>query len=386
MPRLRILNVVGARPNFMKVAPLWEEMRAYEGIEPLIVHTGQHYDHKMSTLFFDHLGLPKPDVYLGVGSGGHGEQTGRIMIAFERTVRELSPDLVVVVGDVNSTIACGLVAVKLGVRLAHVEAGLRSFDRTMPEEVNRVLTDQISDYLFTTERLAHENLRREGIAEERVFFVGNVMIDSLLKHREKAAASPVLSDLGLDPKGYVLVTLHRPANVDDPQVLAGLVEVLGALSVRLPVVFPIHPRTRAKLAEFRLERALRAYPELRLIEPLGYLDFLKCTDNARLVLTDSGGIQEETTVLGVPCITARDNTERPVTVTEGTNVLVGRDPERLLEEANRVLDGHVKTGRRPELWDGKAARRIVKTLWDREGSARLGRPGPEGGRRYRTGT
>ena len=367
MAGLKIVNVVGARPNFMKVAPLWEAMRAYPGIEPLVVHTGQHYDHKMSQLFFDHLGLPKPDVYLGVGSGGHGEQTGKIMIAFERTVKEAAPDIVLVVGDVNSTIACGLVAVKLGVKLVHVEAGLRSYDRTMPEEVNRVLTDQISDYLFTTERSAHDNLRREGIPEERIFFTGNVMIDSLLKHRDKAARSPVLEDLGLRAKGYVLVTLHRPSNVDDRDVLAGLLEVLAAIATRLPVVFPIHPRTRAKLGEFRLDRGLQRLPDLKLVDPLGYLDFLKCMDNARLVLTDSGGIQEETTVLGVPCVTARENTERPVTVTEGTNVLAGRDPERILAEANRVIDGRGKIGRRPELWDGRAAGRIVKVLWDREG-------------------
>jgi len=367
MAGLKIVNVVGARPNFMKVAPLWEAMRAYPGIEPLVVHTGQHYDHKMSQLFFDHLGLPKPDVYLGVGSGGHGEQTGKIMIAFERTVKEAAPDIVLVVGDVNSTIACGLVAVKLGVKLVHVEAGLRSYDRTMPEEVNRVLTDQISDYLFTTERSAHDNLRREGIPDERIFFTGNVMIDSLLKHRDKAARSPVLEDLGLRAKGYVLVTLHRPSNVDDRDVLAGLLEVLAAIATRLPVVFPIHPRTRAKLGEFRLDRGLQRLPDLKLVDPLGYLDFLKCMDNARLVLTDSGGIQEETTVLGVPCVTARENTERPVTVTEGTNVLAGRDPERILAEANRVIDGRGKIGRRPELWDGRAAGRIVKVLWDREG-------------------
>jgi UDP-N-acetylglucosamine 2-epimerase (non-hydrolysing) len=369
MSSLRIVNVVGARPNFMKVAPLYEEMRAHPGIDPLVVHTGQHYDHQMSQLFFDHLGLPRPDVYLGVGSGGHGEQTGRIMIAFERTMKELAPDLVLVVGDVNSTIACGLVAVKLGVKLVHVEAGLRSYDRSMPEEVNRVLTDQISDYLFTTERTALDNLRREGIAEDRVFFVGNVMIDSLLKHRAKAAESGVLDQLGLAPRGYGLVTLHRPSNVDEPAVLAGLIEVLGAIATRLPVVFPIHPRTRAKLAEFRLERALRGYPDLKLVDPLGYLDFLKCMDNARYVLTDSGGIQEETTALGVPCITARQNTERPVTVTEGTNVLAGQDPERILAEANRAIDGQVKAGRRPELWDGRAARRIVNVLWEREGRA-----------------
>ncbi len=370
MGSLRIVNVVGARPNFMKIAPIFEQMKGHPGIEPYLVHTGQHYDHKMSELFFNHLGLPKPDVYLGVGSGGHGEQTGKIMIAFERTLHELKPDLVLVVGDVNSTIACGLDAVKMGIKLVHVEAGLRSFDRTMPEEVNRVLTDQISDYLFTTEASALENLRREGIAEDKVYFVGNVMIDSLLHHRAKAARSTVLDELGLAPRGYGLVTLHRPANVDDRHVLSGLVETLCTVSRRLPVVFPVHPRTRAKLSEFGLDDRLKDYPDLRLADPLGYLDFLKCTDNARFVLTDSGGIQEETTVLGVPCITARENTERPVTVTEGTNVVVGRDPRRLLEEASKILDGHAKTGRTPELWDGRAAERIVNILWEREGAGR----------------
>jgi UDP-N-acetylglucosamine 2-epimerase (non-hydrolysing) len=372
MTSLRMVIVVGARPNFMKAAPLYEAMRAQPGIEPVIVHTGQHYDHGMSELFFEHLGLPRPDVHLGVGSGGHGEQTGRIMIAFERAMKDLSPRVVVVVGDVNSTIACGLVAVKLGVRLAHVEAGLRSGDRTMPEEINRLLTDQIADYLFTTERSALENLRREGIPEERVFFVGNVMIDSLLKHRAKARESRVLETLGLAPRGYVLATLHRPSNVDSREVFAGLLEALGALSVRLPVVFPIHPRARAQIGAFRLERMLQGYPDLKLVDPMGYLDFLKCMDNARVVVTDSGGVQEETTVLGVPCITARENTERPVTLTEGTNVLAGKDPERVLAEANRVIDGGAKAGRRPELWDGQAAQRIVKVLWgrEREGSAR----------------
>jgi len=261
-----------------------------------------------------------------------------------------------------------------------VEAGLRSYDRTMPEEVNRVLTDQIADYLFTTERSALDNLRREGIPEERVFFVGNVMIDSLLKHREKASRSQVLEDLGLSPRNYVLVTLHRPSNVDDRDTLAGLLEVLGALSARMPVVFPIHPRTRAKLAEFRLDRVLRGYRDLKLVDPLGYLDFLKCMDNARVVVTDSGGIQEETTALGVPCVTARENTERPITVSEGTNVLAGQSPERILAEANRVIDGQGKAGRRPELWDGRAAERIVKVLWDREGRAAHGPPGGREGK------
>jgi len=368
MDDLKIINVVGARPNFMKIAPIFEVMKRTPGVDPYIVHTGQHYDAVMSELFFNNLGLPEPDRYLGVGSGSHGEQTGKIMIGFESIVRDLDPDIVLVVGDVNSTIACGLVAVKLGVKLVHVEAGLRSFDRTMPEEVNRVLTDQISDYLFTTERSALDNLVREGIDPKRVHFVGNVMIDSLLNHRAKAAQQTVLADLGLEPRGFALATLHRPANVDDPAVFADLLEVLGEISRRLPVLFPMHPRSRARLAEFGLEARAAEFPALRFSEPLGYLDFLRCMDNAAFVLTDSGGIQEETTVLGVPCITARDNTERPVTTTKGTNVVAGRDPARLLAEAGKILDGPAPAGELPDLWDGHAAERIVRVLLDEVGA------------------
>jgi len=376
MDDLKIVNVVGARPNFMKIAPIFEEMKRTSGFDPYIVHTGQHYDPVMSDLFFNNLGLPEPDHYLGVGSGSHGEQTGKVMIGFDPTVRDLDPDLVLVVGDVNSTIACGLVAVKLGVGLVHVEAGLRSFDRAMPEEVNRVLTDQISDYLFTTERSALDNLVREGIDPGRVHFVGNVMIDSLLHHRAKAAEQTVLADLGLERRGFALAKLHRPANVDDPAVFADLIEVLGEISRRLPVLFPMHPRSRARLAEFGLEPRAAAFPDLRFCEPLGYLDFLQCMDNAALVLTDSGGIQEETTVLGVPCITARDNTERPITTTRGTNVVAGRDPVRLLAEASKILDGAVPAGELPELWDGHAAERIVRVLVEHERRRRE----PAGGR------
>jgi UDP-N-acetylglucosamine 2-epimerase (non-hydrolysing) len=367
MKRLKIVNVVGARPNFMKVAPIYEMMTRQPQMDPYIVHTGQHYDPAMSEFFFEHLGLPKPHRYLGVGSGSHGEQTGRIMIEFERVLDELGPDLVVVVGDVNSTIACGLVAAKSGVKLAHVEAGLRSFDRSMPEEVNRVLTDQIADYLFTTEASAWENLRREGIGEDKIFFVGNVMIDTLLAHRAKAAERDTLTRLDLSVRGYVLVTLHRPANVDDPEVFSRLMDVLGALSEELPVVFPMHPRTRRQMQVLGLTPSRSKYPNLKLIEPLGYLDFLRCLDGAIFVITDSGGIQEETTVLDVPCLTARDNTERPVTVTEGTNLVTGRDPGRILDEAHKILKGDVKGGRRPERWDGHAAERIVKILAEREG-------------------
>ncbi len=365
MASLKIVNVVGARPNFMKIAPIVEEMQRYPGLASYLLHTGQHYDHVMSDLFFNQLGLPRPAVYLGVGSGSHAEQTAKIMIAFEKVLREIQPDLVVVV-DVNSTIACGLVAVKMGIKLAHVEAGLRSFDRTMPEEINRVLTDQISDYLFITEASALTNLKNEGIADEKIFFVGNVMIDTLLKHRQRAANSTILQKLDLRAREYILVTLHRPANVDNPRILSGLMQVLKELSKQLPVVFPVHPRTQKQIEKLGLQQELAPLANLKLLEPMGYLDFLRCMDQARLVLTDSGGIQEETTVLNVPCITARDNTERPVTVSEGTNVVVGRNPERILEAAQSILRGELKHGATPKLWDGEAARRIVSILWEKE--------------------
>ena len=370
---LKIVNVVGARPNFMKIAPIYRRMQEYPGIAPCLVHTGQHYDHAMSKLFFDDLGLPQPDHYLGVGSGGHGAQTGKIMVAFEEIVARLKPELVLVVGDVNSTIACGLVAVKMGAKLAHVEAGLRSFDRSMPEEINRVLTDQISDYLFTTEVSARHNLLREGVNEDKIFFVGNVMIDTLLHHRQRAAAQPILAELGFKPREFALVTLHRPSNVDTPEILRGLTGALCSLAGRLPVVFPVHPRTRQRLIDFGLEATLESAAGVRLIEPLGYLDFLCCMDHARLVVTDSGGIQEETTVLGVPCVTARENTERPITESEGTNVVVGQDPQRLIQAVDQILTGQTGMARIPKLWDGKAAERIVDILWRRESEGRRAR-------------
>ena len=363
---LKICNVVGARPNFMKIAPIIDEMRKHTEIAASLVHTGQHYDEKMSKLFFQDLGLPKPDVYLGVGSGGHGEQTGKIMIEFEKIIATNKPDLVVVVGDVNSTIACGLVAVKMSVKLVHVEAGLRSFDRTMPEEINRILTDQISDYLFLTERDAKENLLREGVAEEKIHFVGNVMIDSLMKHREHAERSPILRDLKLEAGRYGLITLHRPSNVDVKENLDNILSALFDIQRDLPLVFPVHPRTRKQMKLFGFDEKLAHAPNLMLTDPLGYLDFLKLMAHARLVITDSGGIQEETTVLGVPCITVRENTERPITVTEGTNVLIGMSRERILEESYKILEGKGKQGRKPELWDGNAAERIVKVLLEKE--------------------
>jgi UDP-N-acetylglucosamine 2-epimerase (non-hydrolysing) len=360
---MKVMHIAGARPNFMKIAPIMEEMAKYPArFQQVLVHTGQHYDDEMSQVFFDDLDLPTPNVYLGVGSGSHAQQTARIMLAFEPVLLEHRPDWVIVVGDVNSTVACALTAAKLGIKVAHVEAGLRSFDRTMPEEFNRVLTDHIADLLFTTEPSANENLRREGIPEEKVHFVGNVMIDTLLRHKERALTLDVLGKYGLEPQGFALLTLHRPSNVDVPEVLAGILDALAEIRVRLPILFPAHPRTVERIQEFGFEGRLAAMPNLRVTEPLGYLEFLNLMANARLVLTDSGGIQEETTILGVPCLTLRENTERPVTVTQGTNTVVGSDPQRIVAEALAILDGKGKTGRVPELWDGRAAERIVSVL------------------------
>jgi UDP-N-acetylglucosamine 2-epimerase (non-hydrolysing) len=359
---LRLLNVVGARPNLMKIAPLMEAYASVPEIEALLVHTGQHYDANMSELFFRQLGIPEPDLNLGVGSASHAVQTAEIMKAFEPVVLERQPDAVLVVGDVNSTIACGLVAVKLGVKLVHVEAGLRSFDREMPEEINRVLTDAISDLLFCTEPSGVENLRREGVAGEKIHLVGNVMIDTLLRHLERAELSGILDALSLAPGRYAVLTLHRPSNVDDPAVLGRLLDALEVVQRDGPLVFPAHPRTREKLARFGLAQRAASLPNLRLVDPLGYLDFLKLMAKARAVLTDSGGIQEETTILGVPCLTLRENTERPITVEMGTNRIVGQDPGRIVAAWREICEGEAACGRVPPLWDGRAAKRIVDIL------------------------
>jgi len=358
---LKIVNIVGARPNLMKIAPLMAAYQKTDAIEPLLVHTGQHYDANMSDLFFRQLGIPEPDLNLEVGSGSHAVQTAEVMKAFEPVVLEHEPDAVLVVGDVNSTIACGLVAVKLGVKLVHVEAGLRSFDREMPEEINRVLTDSISDLLLCSEPSGVENLAREGIDGDRVHLVGNVMIDTLLQHRERAEASTVLRDLGLEEGGFAVLTLHRPSNVDDPAVLGPLLDVLEVVQRDMPVVFPAHPRTRAKLSGFGFDERIQAMTGLRITDPIGYLDFLKLLGSSRVVLTDSGGIQEETTILGVPCLTLRENTERPITVDVGTNRIVGQAPERILAAYREVRDGGV-AGETPPLWDGRAAERILEVL------------------------
>jgi UDP-N-acetylglucosamine 2-epimerase (non-hydrolysing) len=358
----KIINVCGARPNFMKIAPLMRAYRAHPNLQPLLVHTGQHYDENMSNLFFRQLQIPEPDVNLEVGSGSHARQTAEIMVRFEPLILEHKPEWVVVVGDVNSTIACGLVATKLGVKLAHVEAGLRSFDRTMPEEINRLLTDAISDLLFVSEASGMENLRHEGVPDDKLHFVGNVMIDTLRANLERAERSTILEDLKLERGGYNVVTLHRPSNVDDPAIFGRILDALEQISQDLPVVFPMHPRTVHNLGRLGLTGRIEKMPGLRIIEPLGYLDFLKLLGRSAVVLTDSGGIQEETTILGVWCLTVRENTERPVTLTSGTNTLVGTDPGKMVSEYRRCRSSATKHPPVPDKWDGRAAERIAAIL------------------------
>jgi UDP-N-acetylglucosamine 2-epimerase (non-hydrolysing) len=360
---MKIINVVGARPNFMKIAPIIAAIQRRSGeARQVLVHTGQHYDETMSKAFFRDLEMPPPDIDLGVGSGTHAEQTARVMLAFEPVLKEERPDWVVVVGDVNSTLACALVASKLTMRVAHVEAGLRSFDRTMPEEINRVLTDQIADLLFTPSPDADANLLREGIMPEKIVRVGNVMIDTLMRRLELSRGSGILAHLNLQRSGFAVLTLHRPSNVDDAGTLRGIFSALGEIARKLPVIFPAHPRTQLRLREFRIERPRG----VMILEPMGYLDFLHLWSNARLVLTDSGGLQEETTALAVPCLTLRENTERPITVEQGTNKVVGRNPVRIFEAVSEVLsNGHPALARAPELWDGRASDRIVETLLGR---------------------
>ena len=358
---LRVVNVVGARPNFVKIASIMKAYGANDAIEPILVHTGQHYDRTLSDVFFRDLAIPPPDVNLGVGSGSHAVQTAEIMKAFEAVVTEREPDAVLVVGDVNSTIACGLVAVKLGTPVVHVEAGLRSRDRSMPEEINRILTDALSDLLFCTEQAGVDNLAREGVDANKVFLVGNVMVDTLLAQRERAEDSAVLDRMGLTAGDYAVLTLHRPSNVDDALGLARIVDALDAVQRALPLVVPMHPRLVGGLTAAGLDGRLRAMAGVRPTSPLGYLDFLKLMADAKVVLTDSGGIQEETTILGVPCLTLRDNTERPVTVEMGTNQLVGNDPARILTAFDDAL-ANPPSGTVPPLWDGKSAARIVDKL------------------------
>jgi UDP-N-acetylglucosamine 2-epimerase (non-hydrolysing) len=352
-----VCNVIGARPNFMKMAPVILEMTR-RGIPQMLVHTGQHYDPQMSQMFFDELGIPQPAVYLGVRSGSHAVQTARIMTSFEPVLIEHTPGLVVVGGDVNSTIACALVASKLGIAVAHVESGLRSFDRTMPEEINRVLVDHLSDLLFTTEPSANENLQREGIDERTIYYVGNCMVDTLRRHVDNAIARAPWKTFGCEPNGYGVVTLHRPSNVDGSQQLIAILSALSIVAKSVPLIFPVHPRTIKQINECGIARG-----EIRLVEPLGYLDFLGLMARARLVLTDSGGVQEETTVLGVPCLTMRPNTERPVTIEQGTNRLVS-GVAGIVPMANEILSGAKRASQIPALWDGQAAVRTVNVIED----------------------
>lgn len=359
---MRIIHVAGARPNFMKVAPVMKALGAHPGVEQLLVHTGQHYDASMSDVFFRDLRLPTPDVFLGVGSGSHAEQTAKVMVAFENVCLERKPDVIVVVGDVNSTLACAIDAAKLCIRCAHVEAGLRSNDLTMPEEINRIVTDRICGLLLTPSADADENLRSEGVASERIVRVGNVMIDTLRSHLEEARRRAPLKALGLEPQQYAVLTLHRPSNVDDRPTFVALLEALTRIQAALPVVFPLHPRTLKRIQEHGLESQVAGLPGLKLVDPMGYHEFLGLTAGARLVLTDSGGLQEETTALGVPCLTLRQSTERPITETEGTNTVVGTDPQRILGAFHEVLSGRGKAGRIPDLWEGKAAERVADAL------------------------
>ena len=358
----KVICVCGARPNFMKIAPIVKVLGRTDGVESRLVHTGQHYDERMSDLFFEQLHIPQPDINLDVGSLSHAAQTAEVMKRFEPVCLAEQPDWVVVVGDVNSTLACALVAVKLGIRIAHVEAGLRSFDRAMPEEINRVLTDTISDLLFVTEPSGLDNLRREGIDDDRVHHVGNVMIDTLLACRERSTKSDIHRQLGLSAGSYALATLHRPSNVDDRETFGGILDALETIGQDMPVIFPIHPRSKNNLESLGLRDRVEGMTNLRLVEPLGYLDFLKLMSDAAVVLTDSGGVQEETTILNVPCLTLRANTERPVTISQGTNRLTGSDPQAILEAYREIRQSPPRTASPPHLWDGRAAERIVSIL------------------------
>lgn len=365
MKPTKILGIVGARPNFMKIDPVFRVLEHEpDRFSTQLVHTGQHYDDRMSKIFFHDLGLCLPDIDLGVGSGTHAGQTGAIMMRLEQVLMKQKPDLVMVVGDVNSTLAAAVTAAKLHIPIAHVEAGLRSFDHRMPEEINRVVTDALSSYLFTPSRSANENLRHEGVPDERIYFVGNVMIDTLRRCLRLAERPSIFESFEVKREQYALLTLHRPSNVDDPQVLAEILEALKEIQKAVPILFPIHPRTEKQIQEFGFQPRIEVMPNLRIVPPLGYIDFLALEAHAKMVLTDSGGIQEETTVLGVPCLTLREATERPVTVTQGTNQIVGHDKGKVVTAAFTILDGQEPHGQVPELWDGHAAERIVKVLRD----------------------
>lgn len=356
----KIHLIAAARPNFMKIAPLYHELQKHPDLEPIIVHTGQHYDVNMSDVFFRDFNLPEPHIHLNVGSGTHAQQTGNVMIAYEKILLESPPDLVVVVGDVNSTIAATLAAVKLGIKTAHLEAGLRSFDRTMPEEINRLVTDRIADYLWTPSFDGDENLIKEGVDPGKITRVGNIMIDSLEMLRSKIENLNISDKFGLSKKSYGLVTLHRPSNVDNPGILKKLCTALADISSRLPLIFPVHPRTSAKLKETGFESILQKAGNIHITEPLGYKEFMNLVMGSRLLITDSGGVQEETTYLGIPCLTLRSNTERPVTITQGTNQLCNH--ESVSDLADEILAGKFEKGRKPNLWDGRTASRVADCI------------------------
>jgi len=359
MKKIKIMCVIGTRPNFMKIAPLLRALKNYPKFRPILVHTGQHYDYKMSGVFFKDLNIPRPDYNLGIRAGLHGEQTGRTMIEFEKVCLKEKPDLVIVVGDVNATLASALVAAKLHTPVAHIEAGLRSFDRTMPEEINRLLIDQIADYLFVTEPSALKNLIKEGIPRKKIFYVGNIMIDTLKNQKYKAK---ILKQFNLKPKQYAVLTLHRPENVDNKKILENLLNIFDEVQKKIKIIYPVHPRAEKQLKKNGLTRFINQMRNFEIIHPIGYLENLALMSHSKFVMTDSGGVQEETTVLKIPCLTLRQNTERPITVTQGTNVIVGRNKNKILKEVNKILAGRTRRSKIPKYWDGHVARRIVKIL------------------------
>lgn len=364
--KIKVICVVGARPNFIKIAPLLKEFKKYPRFQTLLVHTGQHYDFEMSEAFFEDLNIPRPNYNLGVGSGTHGTQTGKIMIELEKICLKEKPQLVIVVGDVNSTLAGALVAVKLQIPVAHVEAGLRSFDRTMPEEFNRLLTDHIADYCFVSDPAGITNLIHEGVPKKNIFYVGNIMIDTLRKAKIKNQKSKTLDKLGLEKKQYAVLTLHRPSNVDTKKTLKELFSAFKEIQKQIKIIYPIHPRTQKRIKEFGLEKYVKNIKNLILIPPVNYIDMLSLMANSELILTDSGGVVEEVTVLKIPCLTLRKNTERPVTVEVGTNIIVGTDKEKIMKEVEKILNGKGKKGKIPRYWDGKTAQRIVKIIYQHE--------------------
>jgi len=360
---VKVHLIVGARPNFMKIAPLYKEMMKFpHDFNVKLIHTGQHYDEKMSKLFFHDLHLPVPHEYLGVGSGSHGSQTARIMEKYEEVLLKDKPDLIIVAGDVNSTVACALDATKLHIKVAHLEAGLRSYDRRMPEEINRIVTDSISDILLTPSRNADENLLKEGIPETKIHFVGNIMIDSVIGYKDEAEKSVILEELGVRSGEYALITLHRPSNVDEKESLIKIIDAFIEISKDVKLIFPMHPRTQKNLVNFGLDVKVKQADNLIITEPIGYYDFLKLQIHSMFVLTDSGGIQEETTYFNIPCLTLRENTERPITITEGSNKLIKLETSEIIREAGEILKGKAKSGKVPELWDGKTAERIIKLV------------------------